>query len=60
MKSESTTVALSVELSEEIYDCRQNFLASNPGGNQGGLINASMSLLLIQNHSLRLNQDGNQ
>ncbi len=56
MKSESTTVALSVELSEEIYDCRQDFLASNPGGNQGGLINASMSWFLIQNHSLRLNQ----
>ena len=51
MKSESTTVALSVELSEEIYDCMQDFLTSHPGWNQRRLIDASMSLFLIQNHS---------
>ena len=40
-----------VELSEEIYDCMQDFLPSNPSWNQRRLINASMSLFLIQNHS---------
>ncbi len=50
MKSESTNVTLSVELEEEIYCCMQDFLASNPGWNQKLVIDASMSLFLMQNH----------
>ena len=57
MKSESNTVSLSVELEEEIYDCMQDFLTSNPSWNQRRLINASMSLFLIQNHSTIKPQD---
>lgn len=57
MKSESTTIALSVELEEEIYDCMQDFLTSNPSWSQRRLINASMSLFLIQNHSTIKPQD---
>ncbi len=50
MKSESKNVTLSVELEEEIYRCMQDFLTSNPAWNQKLVIDASMSLFLIQNH----------
>ena len=57
MKFEPTTVALSVELEEEIYDCLQDFLTSNPSWNQQRVMDASMSLFLIQNHSTIKPQD---
>ena len=50
MSSEATLIALSVELNENIYNCMQDFLASNPQWNRKKLIDASISLFLIQNH----------
>ncbi len=50
MKPEKQRVALSVEMDGDIYDCIQDFLASNPGWNRQLLIDASMSLFLMQNH----------
>ena len=50
MKSKNQRVSLSVEINEDIYDCIQDFLASNPQWNQETVINASMSLFLLQNH----------
>ena len=50
MKSESSRVALSIEVNESIYNCLQDFLAANPQWTQEQLINASMSLFLRQNH----------
>ena len=50
MKSESSRVALSIEVNESIYNCLQGFLAANPQWTQEQLINASMTLFLQQNH----------
>ena len=50
MKSEQTTVPLYVEVNENIYNCMQDFLASNPQWNKKMLVNASMSLFLMKNH----------
>ena len=50
MKSEQSTIALSVEVNEAIYNCMQDFLANNPQWNRKMLIEASMSLFLMQNH----------
>lgn len=50
MKSMHNRVSLSVEIHEDIYDCIQDFLASNPQWNRETVINASMSLFLLQNH----------
>ena len=51
MSYPATLVALSVELNENIYSCMQDFLAANPQWNREKLINASISLFLIQNHN---------
>ena len=51
MKFEPTTVALSVELSEKIYRCLQDFLADHPDWNQQRVMDASLSLFFLQNHS---------
>ncbi len=50
MKSQQVIVPLSVEVNENIYNCMQDFLASNPQWNRERLINASISLFLMQNH----------
>lgn len=50
MNSYQETVALSVEINEKIYDCMRDFLASNPQWNQAMVMEASMSLFLMQNH----------
>ena len=50
MKSEQSTIALSVEVNEVIYNCMQDFLANNPQWDKKMLIEASMSLFLMQNH----------
>ncbi|MEM7756513.1 MAG: DUF2811 domain-containing protein [Cyanobacteria bacterium P01_A01_bin.40] len=50
MNSCQETVALSVEISEKIYNCMQDFIASNPQWNRAMVIEASMSLFLMQNH----------
>lgn len=50
MKSQQAIVQLSVEVNESIYNCMQDFLASNPQWNRQKLINASISLFLMQNH----------
>ena len=51
MKSVPTTVALSVELSDKIYRCLQDFLAAHPDWNQQRVMDASLSLFFLQNHS---------
>lgn len=48
--SELTTVNVYIEIDENIYDCMQDFLASNPQWNKSMLIEASISLFLMQNH----------
>ena len=50
MESEKKRVVLSVEVNESIYGCMQHFLKSNPQWNRKKLIDASMSLFLMQNH----------
>ena len=50
MKSQQAVVPLSVEVNENIYNCMQDFLASNPKWNRQRLINASISLFLMQNY----------
>lgn len=50
MKSYQGTVSLSVEINESIYNYMQDFLASNPHWNRAMIIEASMSLFLMQNH----------
>ena len=50
MESEKKRVVLSVEVNEKIYSCMQHFLNSNPQWNRKMLIDASMSLFLMQNH----------
>lgn len=51
MKSQPAIVTLSVEVNENIYNCMQDFLASNPQWDQKKLINASISSFLMQNHT---------
>lgn len=55
--SESSRVALSIEVNESIYKCLQDFLAANPQWTQEQLINASMSLFLLQNHKNIVHKD---
>ena len=50
MNSELTTVNVYIEIDENIYDYMQDFLASNPQWNKSMLIEASISLFLMQNH----------
>ena len=50
MRSEQNKVLLSIEVDESIYNCIKDFLAVNPQWNQDQVINASMSLFLLQNH----------
>lgn len=50
MNSYQDTVALSVEINEKIYNCMQDFLAANPHWNQAMVMEASISLFLMQNH----------
>ena len=50
MKSQQAVVPLSVEVNENIYNLMQDFLTSNPQWSRQRLINASISLFLMQNH----------
>lgn len=50
MKSQPKTVTLSIEIDENIYQCMQDFLNSNSQWNSKALLNASLSLFLLQNH----------
>ena len=50
MNSEPATVSVYLEIDENIYDCMQDFLAANPQWNKSMLIEASISLFLMQNH----------
>ncbi len=50
MKTQSAIVPLSIEIDENIYNCMQDFLAANPQWNRDKLIDASVSLFLMQNH----------
>lgn len=50
MNSQQTTVEVYIEIDEKIYECMQDFLASHPQWNRKMLIEASMSLFLMQNH----------
>ena len=50
MKSQPKNVALSVEIDENIYQCMQDYLNSNSQWNVETVLNASLSLFLIQNH----------
>lgn len=49
MNSQKTTVKLYIEIEENIYNCIQDFLRSNPQWDRKLLIEASMSLFLQQN-----------
>lgn len=50
MNTELATVSLYIEINESIYDCMQDFLISNPHWDKNMLIEASISLFLLQNH----------
>ena len=50
MKSQPKNVTLSVEIEESIYQCMQDYLISNSQWNTEAVLNASLSLFLIQNH----------
>ncbi len=50
MKSQPKSVTLSVEIDENIYQCMQNYLISNSHWNTETVLNASLSLFLMQNH----------
>ena len=50
MKSQPKNVTLSVEIDEKIYQCMQDYLISNSQWNVQAVLNASLSLFLIQNH----------
>lgn len=50
MKSHKASVTLSIEIDENIYQCMQDFLISNPQWNWETLFDASLSLFLMQNH----------
>lgn len=51
MKSQQKNVTLNVEIDDGIYQCMQDYLSSNNQWNTNAVINASLSLFLIQNHS---------
>lgn len=50
MNFQQARVEVYIEIDEKIYECMQEFLASHPQWNKKMLIEASMSLFLIQNH----------
>ncbi|HEY9768093.1 MAG TPA: DUF2811 domain-containing protein [Coleofasciculaceae cyanobacterium] len=50
MNSQKTTVELYIEINENIYNCIQDFLSSNPQWDRKLLIEASMSLFFQQNY----------
>ncbi len=50
MEFSQNTITLNVEINESIYRCMQDFLDTYSDWNQKSVINASMSLFLLQNH----------
>ena len=50
MNFQQATVEVYIEIDEKIYECMQNFLASHPQWDRKMLIEASMSLFLMQNY----------
>lgn len=50
MESQPKSITLSVEIDDNIYQCMQDYLASNSQWNAEAVLNASLSLFLIQNH----------
>ena len=50
MNIKSEKIQLSIEIDEGIYNCIQRFIVDNPQWSRERLINASMSLFLMQNY----------
>ena len=50
MKSAPKKVTLNIEIDEDIYQCLKDYLNSNSQWNVTMILNASLSLFLIQNH----------
>ena len=51
MKSQQKSITLSVEIDENIYQCMQDYLNSNSQWDIEAVLNASLSLFLMQNHA---------
>ena len=50
MNSPKVKVTLSVEIDENVYECMQDFLDANSQWNSETILNASLSLFLMQNY----------